>query len=175
MFSSLFWGMFLGGLEFSSRFYVNLLLHPRWWLLNSEQTPSNSIHWGASEPLCPIYRWSIYPFRFDCRRWCGKKQKNSRWNGVHMWKWTWFTWKWTPGRGDSFWKPSLSGSTLVFGGLAYFSSTPLKLNIFALNNDAWKRILSFLGMVHFKEAMLNFKGLCFEMLMLDNFCSCPGD
>ena len=34
----------------------------------------------------------------------------------HPPKQTWFTWKWTLGKGDSYWKPSFPGSMLIFWG-----------------------------------------------------------
>ena len=40
---------------------------------------------------------------------------------LHPWNLTW-TWKEVPGKGDSFWKPSFSGSMLNFGGVVSWRS-----------------------------------------------------
>ena len=36
---------------------------------------------------------------------------------IHPLKQTWFTWKWTFGKGDSYWKLSCPGSMFVLGGV----------------------------------------------------------
>ena len=43
-------------------------------------------------------------------------------NKIHTPRKTNGTWKWTPGRGDSYWKPSFSGSMLVFGGVLFLEA-----------------------------------------------------
>ena len=40
---------------------------------------------------------------------------------IHPRSWAFSTWKSVPGKGDSFWKPSFSGSMLDFGGVHHIS------------------------------------------------------
>ena len=46
---------------------------------------------------------------------------------LHPPKQTWFTWKWTLGKGDSYWKPPFPGSMLIFWGVNYHLNYHVKL------------------------------------------------
>ena len=60
------------------------------------------------------------------------------------------TWKWTLGKGDSYWKPSFPGSMLVFWGVVFFLAT--------------KRRLVWFGGVHSFEIDQPLEGFCPSVL-----------
>lgn len=57
--------------------------------------------------------WFTHPLTFF-NFWASHIRWEKNWPSQSV---TWFTWKWHPGRGDTFWKASCSGSMLDFGGL----------------------------------------------------------
>ena len=52
------------------------------------------------------------------------------------------TWKWTLGKGDSYWKPSFPGSMLIFGGVNIPKNCPLDpvtSRLWDVENRIWQR------------------------------------